>query len=302
MGNLTGDSNTREVPAVFGENTAAGGEGIRGTSKAGKGVIGTSESGIGILGGSKSSSGAGGMSESGVGVHGVSKTGPGVRGDTDNGDGVFGFCKAGTGVHGMSETGEGIRGETKSLGVAAIAAFNLNPAGTGAAIYGKKAGNLGHAAFFDGDVHVTRTVTCDGDVYLRNADCAEEFTVSDPSTATPGTVMIIGADGKVQPCNRAYDRRVVGVVSGAGAFKPALILDQQGGEERRPIALMGKVYCLVDAAFGRVVAGDLLTTSKTLGHAMVADDGVRITGTVIGKALASLETGRGLIPILVKSQ
>ena len=40
MANLTGFSNVKEVPAVFGENSAVGGEGIRGTSKAGNGVIG----------------------------------------------------------------------------------------------------------------------------------------------------------------------------------------------------------------------------------------------------------------------
>jgi len=221
---------------------------------------------------------------------------------SQNGIGVHGSSTSGAAVFGHSEAAEGVYAEGNSPTRAAFAAFNLNDAGTGAAVYARKVGNLGHAGYFEGDVHVTRTVTCDGDIYLRHGDCAEEFTVSDPSTAIPGSAMIIREDGKIEPCDRPYDRRVVGVISGAGPFNPALILDNQGGEDRRPVALLGKVYCLVDAAFGKVVAGDLLTTSETLGHAMRADDAARIVGTIIGKALATLETGRGLIPILVASR
>jgi len=45
-----------------------------------------------------------------------------------------------------------------------------------------------------------------------------------------------------------------------------------------------------------------LTTSPTVGHAMKARDQSRAFGCVIGKALRSLETGQGLIPILVALQ
>ncbi len=46
--------------------------------------------------------------------------------------------------------------------------------------------------------------------------------------------------------------------------------------------------------------GDLLTTSTTPGHAMKATDDV--PGTVLGKAMRSLSSGRGLIPVVVISQ
>jgi hypothetical protein len=300
---LTGDSNIKEVPAVFGENTAVGGEGIRGTSKAGNGVIGTSESGIGIWGGSKTSSGAGGMSETGVGVHGVSKAGPGVRGDADNGDGVFGFSKTATGVHGMSETGEGIHGETRSPTVAAIAGFNLNPEGTGAAVFAKKEGSKGHAGFFIGNVHVTGNLATDGDIVLQNADCAEDFDITDADLVEPGTVMILSEGGALHQSEQAYDKRVAGVISGAGDYKPGIVLDKQQAQGgRKPIALLGKVYCKVDARYGIIAVGDLLTTSDTPGHAMKADDPVKAFGAVIGKALRPLKEGQGLIPILIALQ
>jgi hypothetical protein len=69
-----------------------------------------------------------------------------------------------------------------------------------------------------------------------------------------------------------------------------------------PIALMGKVYCKVDASYGAIEVGDLLTTSSTPGHAMKANDPMKAFGSVIGKALRPLDSGEGLIPILIALQ
>ena len=71
---------------------------------------------------------------------------------------------------------------------------------------------------------------------------------------------------------------------------------------RKPIALLGKVFCKVDASFEPVRVGDLLTTSSTPGHAMKAVDPATAFGAVIGKALRPLKEGQGLIPILVTLQ
>jgi len=91
-----------------------------------------------------------------------------------------------------------------------------------------------------------------------------------------------------------------GVVAGAGTLKPAVVLQRIPSKTpRSPIALVGKVFCKVDATFGAIVAGDLLTTSTTPGHAMKASDKLRAFGAVVGKALAGLDAGTGLIPILV---
>jgi hypothetical protein len=100
----------------------------------------------------------------------------------------------------------------------------------------------------------------------------------------------------------AYDRRVAGVVSGAGTYRPGLILDRRTDSTRRPLALTGKVWCRVDADWGPVDIGDLLTTSPTPGHAMRANDPVRAFGAVIGKALGNLASGQALMPVLVALQ
>jgi len=142
-----------------------------------------------------------------------------------------------------------------------------------------------------------------GDIVLSNADCAEEFDVDEDEDIAPGTVMILDNDDKLRKCAAAYDRRVAGVFSGAGEYKPAIVLDRRNGPGRRiPIALLGKTCCQVDAQYGSVERGDLLTTSPTLGFAMKAGDPARAFGAVIGKALRPLAEGRGLIPILVALQ
>ncbi|MCU1453215.1 MAG: hypothetical protein JWN46_1361, partial [Acidimicrobiales bacterium] len=71
---------------------------------------------------------------------------------------------------------------------------------------------------------------------------------------------------------------------------------------RVPVALMGKVFCKVDASYGPVRVGDLLVTSPTQGHAMVGRDHQRRSGAMIGKAMANLDEGQALVPILVALQ
>lgn len=152
----------------------------------------------------------------------------------------------------------------------------------------------------NGDVRVIGDVRVTGDIILTNADCAEDFDITDTDLVEPGTVMVLGEEGALYPSQQAYDRRVAGVVSGAGDYKPGIVLDkQQSSNTRQPIALLGKVFCKVDAQYGAIEVGDQLTTSPTPGHAMKADDPAKAFGTVIGKALRSLAEGQGLIPILI---
>ena len=60
--------------------------------------------------------------------------------------------------------------------------------------------------------------------------------------------------------------------------------------------------CKVDASFGAIEIGDLITTSSRKGYAMKAASHSKAFGAVIGKALASISEGQGLIPILVSLQ
>jgi hypothetical protein len=165
-------------------------------------------------------------------------------------------------------------------------------------------GNEGDVRVFDADgdlrIHLDGA---SGEVKLLGADCAEDFTVRDASRIEPGSVLVIDDTGELRESTKAYDRRVAGVVSGGGSFGPGIVLDKQRSlADRKPVALMGKVCCKVDADCGAVTVGDLLTTAATPGHAMKAADPRRAFGAVIGKALAPLAKGRGLIPILVALQ
>jgi hypothetical protein len=155
------------------------------------------------------------------------------------------------------------------------------------------------------DAGVT-TVVIDGikgDITLKNADFAEDFDVADGEDVEPGTVMILDGACTLRASRHAYDHRVAGVVSGAGDYKPGIVLDKQHSNGRRsPIALVGKVYCKAEAHGAPISVGDLLTTSATPGHAMKATNRSEAFGAIIGKALGPLTTGQGLIPILIALQ
>jgi len=148
----------------------------------------------------------------------------------------------------------------------------------------------------DGDVRVT------GDIFLTNADCAEEFDVADVEDMEPGTVVVLGADGRLSRAREGYGKRVAGVISGAGGLRPGITLGKRAGRPRLPLAVMGKVFCKADASYGSITAGDLLTTSPTPGHAMRAADRMQALGAIIGKALMPLPQDRGLVPMLVALQ
>src|SRR4051794_939040 len=103
------------------------------------------------------------------------------------------------------------------------------------------------------------------DIRLVNADCAEEFDL-ESGPIEPGTVVVFSDGGRLLPSADAYDKRVAGVVSGAGGYRPGLTLDaQDAATERVPVALMGKVYCCVDAESAPIEVGDMLTTATTPG-------------------------------------
>ena len=141
-----------------------------------------------------------------------------------------------------------------------------------------------------------------GDIVLQNGDCAEDFDAAD-GDLEPGTVVVINEEVKLEPSRKEYDKRVAGVVAGAGSYQPGIILGRRvSGNRQVPVALVGKTCCKVDAQYGEVEVGDLLTTSPTYGHAMKATDPLAAFGSVIGKALGKLPTGTGMVPVLVALQ
>lgn len=155
-----------------------------------------------------------------------------------------------------------------------------------------------------GDVIISPTGTTQVRVLqITGADLAEKFPVNEMHDAIrPGAVMEIDPDhpGKVRVSRGAYNRLVAGVVSGANGLLTGTILGNlPGHEDAPPIALSGRVWVECDASKAPIEPGDLLTTSDTAGHAMKAVDYGRAQGAVIGKAMTRLESGRGLVLVLV---
>ena len=275
---------------------------MHGSSGAANGVVGTTGDG-------NSSGVVGQNTGGGNGVFGTSVSGNAVAGKSQSGNaGWFESSGAGDGVYGQSQTGNGVQGTTGDSNSSGVIGVNT---GGGNGVYGTSvSGNAvaghsqtGNAGWFDGGVYVKGTLTVQGDIQLVNGDCAEEFDVASPGGAGPGTVMVLGDDQALYPSSQPYDRRVAGVVSGGGDYRPALVLDRrESSRQRSPVALVGKVCCKVDARSGPIKVGDLLTTSPTPGYAMKASDQGRAFGAVIGKALQPLASGQGLIAILVALQ
>lgn len=145
------------------------------------------------------------------------------------------------------------------------------------------------------------------------ADLAELFDVSTASapgagTTTPAPGMVVAIDpaqpGRLAVAATPYDPLVAGVMSGAGGVEAGMIMGQRGSvaDGAHAVALVGRVYVLADASHGAIRPGDFLTTSATPGHAMVAPDAERRQGAVLGKAMTALESGRGLVLVLVSLQ
>jgi hypothetical protein len=138
------------------------------------------------------------------------------------------------------------------------------------------------------------------------ADLSEQFEVNGAGAGEPGTVVAIDPEnpGKLVVSAQAYDRRVAGILSGAGGVRPGMLMGQTGtlADGEYPVALTGRVYAWVDASYGAVDPGDLLTSSDTPGHAMKVTDHGRAHGATIGKAMTGLREGRGLVLVLVTLQ
>jgi hypothetical protein len=100
-------------------------------------------------------------------------------------------------------------------------------------------------------------------------------------TETPGSVRV--AFGEV-------DRLVAGCAVFPGEGEE--VTSGQVG-----VAVSGVIACRADADFGAIRVGDLLTTSPRPGHAMLA--GEYAQGALLGKAVEPLDTGTGLIKVLV---
>lgn len=164
------------------------------------------------------------------------------------------------------------------------------------------------------DLKVQGVTETDSLKITNGSDFAENFDVSVAPASSEALTMKVeaglvvsidpAAPGKLTLSNVAYDRRVAGIISGAGGVNPGMTMGQVGtlADGQHPVALSGRVYCWVDAAQGAIEPGDLLTTASTPGHAMKATNAAQAQGAIIGKAMTGLKSGRGLVLVLVTLQ
>jgi hypothetical protein len=112
----------------------------------------------------------------------------------------------------------------------------------------------------------------------------------------PGEVLVFDPEqsGLLRPASSMADTALAGIALGPSA--PSTASDETV-VLRVCVAVTGLVECKIDAGYGAVRAGDLLTTSPTPGHAMRSLE--VIPGAVLGKAAEPLDVGTGTIKVLV---
>jgi hypothetical protein len=253
----------------------------------------TSDATIGL----KSTTAGGGGSAAIIGVSSATFTADptyGVRAQANSqyGIGLFTYASSLTGTtKGISakvESASGIAGEFNNLGGGVIlTGYN----------------NTNRVFRLDG----TGDLWLDGTVHTGGgADFAEMVAVTGShSLYSPGDVLVISPDSDraLAISSEPYSTTVAGVYS----TKPGLLGSQHSQNATQPnteipLAVIGIVPCKASAENGPFHRGDLLVTSSTPGYAMKATDRSRMLGAIVGKALSTLESGTGVIEVLVTLQ
>lgn len=175
--------------------------------------------------------------------------------------------------------------------------------GTGSQIVLRKADGTA-SIVLDAEQGATGRITTDTLEITGGADLVESFHTGD-EVCEPGSVVVIDptSAGELMLSSTPYDRRVAGIVSGAGNVRPGLHMGQTGvASGDTPVALTGRVFVKACDENGPIRPGDLLTTSSRPGHAMRATDPAASFGATLGKAMGSLEGESGLVLVLVGLQ
>ncbi len=129
---------------------------------------------------------------------------------------------------------------------------------------------------------------------------------------TKPNIVYYGSDNRipiveVTLAGKASDTRVCGIVD-----EPALDPSATPGLDRKllgtgtvgsMVTLGAYAFCKVTTDGGPIHAGDLLVTSEAPGYAQkMPAEGSNLVGCIVGKALGSLDQGRGTIPVLISHQ
>ncbi len=254
------------------------------------------------------------------GVYGIAGDNHGVMGAIHHA-GVFGGGKSGYsnhhGVIGLSLNGRGVWGlaDHWNGGIAGyfdgdvVISYDLD-------VGGSKSGWVTDVCF-----NADKDALESGDVVVLSGDPTEQMmyaTIPVPivkkcdSEADTNVMGVVIKRKKITPYSLEVESyETLEAAEAAGAHKAKLVgplretleeakLDRSivPPEKGCYVAILGAIEkCKVDAGYGAIEVGDLLTTSETPGHAMKARNPK--LGTIIGKALEPLEQGQGIIKISV---
>lgn len=163
-------------------------------------------------------------------------------------------------------------------------------------------GSGSHVTFPDNSVQATAwNGTAPGGDYAESVNV-----IGSRQQYEPGDVMVIdsASPDKFLKSTEPYSTMVAGIYS----TKPGLTgrrqksTDAASREAEVPMALMGIVPTKVTAENGPIKPGDLMVASSIAGYAMKGTDRERLMGAVIGKAMGHLDSGTGVIEVLVLIQ
>lgn len=303
------NATSTKTAGVLGRAHSDQGDGVRGENDAIAGI------GVyGIHGG-----GTGERVASGVYGESMAQSGNGVVGVANNGSSAYGvWGRSTSGFAGAFEGAVRIDGDSShdkpflqlhetqdgdyariQLQVASRPLWHIAVGGGENSLVFYNSANSVVSSISESGVLSTKVLTITG-----GADIAEPFAMSERDLPK-GAVVIIDEEhpGQLKLSAEAYDRRVAGIISGAGGVNPGLSLSQHGVMEGdQQVALTGRVYVQADASSGPIKPGDLLTSSSTPGRAMKVTDHTRAQGATIGKAMSVLKEGKGLVLVLVTLQ
>lgn len=236
----------------------------------------------------------------------------GLNEGSAHGTGYGGYFSSTTGI-GVFGGSTAIPSTTNSL-PAGVFGFSEN----GAGVYGEAGSAFAWGGYFDGSVQINGSLVV-SDSIVANDKSGYLFDVAlndDTEPLSLGDVVVVTGVASesvigdipvftVRKANSAESAGVVGIVDRRYAPGDSGRARMEEGPaapgEYVGVATMGAFQAIkVDAAYGSIQPGDLLVSSPTPGHARRADNPA--VGTVIGKALDSLDEGKGVIAVMVTLQ
>ncbi len=307
--------------------TGVAGEAMYGTGVSGDGEVGvkgTSTVGWGII-----AEGVTGLKAHGLQGDGISATSDGgdmmsaVRGSANNADGGHFTSGTGKGVAAYSSgtwlDGPAVYAENTSTNHGMAGVFkntsdyhtaHFQNVGTGGVLFLINNGDANGVGGNDFITAVSRQaeaqfrVTSSGQVQsdVGFSTPAADFAELLPAVPglEPGDLLAIGPDGRLVRSSRALQRNVAGVYATSPGFLGGAPL-AESPDGTVPLTIVGVVPVKVSAENGAIRPGDLLVAASTPGRAMRAGDDPP-AGTIVGKALGSLESGLGVIRMLATLQ